>query len=62
MTPARCPRCGKPGGLPIVYGMPGADTMEREDVVLGGCVVSGEDPDTACKYCGHRWRRITIDR
>lgn len=54
----KCPSCGAPG-IRIVYGMPGAELFEaadRGEVVLGGCVIGGDDPDLACPQ-GHRWRR-----
>jgi hypothetical protein len=53
-----CTICGEPG-VPIVYGMPPAElgeAEERGEFVLGGCVVTGEDPDHRCSYCGHEWR------
>lgn len=40
--------------VPIVYGLPGWDLAEAEkngEVVLGGCVVSGNDPEWACPNC-----------
>lgn len=54
----KCPVCGAPG-VRIVYGMPGGELFEaanRGEVVLGGCVIGGDDPDFACRE-GHRWRR-----
>ena len=52
-----CTICGEPG-VPIVYGMAPAElgeAEERGEIVLGGCVVTGEDPDHRCSYCGHEW-------
>jgi len=53
-----CPRCRSNRVLPIIYGLPGSELAEREaagEVVLGGCVLSGDDPRQACVDCGHSW-------
>ena len=59
MTERRiCPKCGSTSIAPIVYGLPGPKLMEesREGrVVLGGCVITDEDPTHACLDCGSRW-------
>jgi len=55
-----CPKCGSDSVLLIVYGLPGPDLMEEGRagrVVLGGCVITGEDPTHACRECGVRWGR-----
>lgn len=48
-----CPVCKKKDEvIPIVYGLPTQKTMkkaEKEEVMLGGCVVSGCDPQWFCK-------------
>ena len=54
-----CPKCGSEQVLPIAYGEPGPEMWEmarRGEIVLGGCVTSGNDPQWSCKACGHRWR------
>jgi len=41
--------------IPIVFGYPMPETFEaadRGDVILGGCVVWGEDPTHRCSACG----------
>ena len=45
-----CPQCFH-GLKKIVYGMiaPGPDT---EDVILGGCLIMGDDPSIGCSNCG----------
>jgi hypothetical protein len=51
-----CPQCGSQELIPIVYGMPGSDRMaaaERNEIALGGCVVSDHDPTHRCSSCGH---------
>ncbi len=53
-----CPECKSKSIAPIVYGLPGPKLMEesrRGDVVLGGCVVTDDDPIQACRDCGYRW-------
>lgn len=45
-----CPRCGA-RTVPILRGYPTAEGFamaERGEVVLGGCVVMGDDPTHAC--------------
>ena len=54
----RCPECEGTDVVPIVYGFPGpdlADAQNRGEVELGGCVVTGADPEWRCKVCGHSW-------
>ena len=50
-----CDSCGKPlKVVPIVYGYPLPETFEaadRGEVVLGGCIVSDDDPPYACASC-----------
>src|SRR5436305_11464228 len=41
------PRGGRPGLVPLVMGLPPAETVERAkrgEVILGGCIVSGFEP------------------
>src|SRR5262245_25742174 len=51
---ALCPACG--GRLvPILYGLPspeGFDAAERGEVALGGCTVTGNNPQLRCASCG----------
>ncbi len=45
-----CPVCGETG-VPIVYGYPSGivwAAAERGLVVLGGCVIYGDDPSWRC--------------
>ncbi len=54
-----CPECGSHDVVPIIYGLPGPDLEARAimgEVMLGGCVVFGSDPDLGCKSCGANWR------
>ena len=52
-----CPACGGKL-LPILYGLPsgeGFQMAERGEVVLGGCIVGGDDPQFACAKCRERY-------
>ena len=54
-----CPKCGSSDVIPIVFGYPTVETgeaAERGELALGGCCVGDNDPDCACKACGHQWR------
>ena len=57
----QCPVCGQRAGAQIFYGMPAPDCGElmkaEEDglIVLGGCVIYGDDPKWRCTKCGHGW-------
>jgi hypothetical protein len=55
-----CPHCHEQiMRVPIVYGLPTAELGEegaRGEVVLGGCVVSANDPEWACPKCRHPLR------
>lgn len=53
-----CPRC-RGRLVPIVYGMPAADLVEkaiRGELSIGGCVVIDDPPDRVCSKCGLEWR------
>ncbi len=53
----RCPEC-EHAVVPVMFGMPGPEMVEEEqrgEIVLGGCVVDGDDPVWACSACGQRW-------
>jgi hypothetical protein len=58
MTPQACPKCSSDQVVAIVYGMPTPEAFkaaERGAIALGGCVVSGHDPQWRCRRCGHEW-------
>ena len=64
--PSECPSCRSTRVARIQYGLPHF-TRELEEelasgkVVLGGCVVFGDDPSWQCLACGHRWRELELD-
>lgn len=52
----RCPRCGVPDPLPLVFGMPVVELGEaaaRGEIALGGCLVPPDPrPEWQCRGCG----------
>ncbi len=54
----RCPTCRSTKVVPIVFGLPDDETVQRAragEIVLGGCVVTGDDPHWHCSKCGYEW-------
>ena len=53
----KCPYCGSPNYIPIVYGFPTSEAFEKADrgeLILAGCCIFEENPPThSCKNC-HR--------
>jgi hypothetical protein len=50
-----CRVCGSEEILPVVYGLPTPETVARAamgEVLLGGCVIMGEQPGWRCSQCG----------
>ena len=50
-----CPACGGRGLVPILWGLPSGDVFDdvrRGRIAIGGCIVSGDDPDRYCIECG----------
>ena len=50
-----CPSCGASKVLRIVYGLPDQELAEEArlgKVALGGCVITGENPEWRCAKCG----------
>lgn len=62
-TPPSCPKC-KGKLIPIAYGYP-SEEMFREAqegrIALGGCIISGNNPEWRCNACGHEFRSIDWD-
>lgn len=53
-----CPKCKSKDVVEILYGMPSYEAIEayeRKEVILGGCLVTDNDPDYGCLCCNHRW-------
>lgn len=56
-----CPKCKQNTGVNIEYGFPGieqAEQAERQEIVLGGCVLEENQPDRHCLSCGSEWRIV----
>jgi hypothetical protein len=53
----RCPECGSENVKKIAYGLPAPDVHWPDDVVMGGCCITGNDPTRHCGECGHEWGR-----
>jgi hypothetical protein len=46
--------------VPIVYGLPGSELQRDSEnglVSLGGCVVTGNDPELECLGCEEKFMR-----
>lgn len=55
-----CPICGWKT-LPILYGYPTQDMFDRDDIVLGGCIIDPMYPDRSCSNCdwqGQGWSML----
>ena len=55
--PGKCLECGSRNVVDILYGYPinSPDLMEKikqGKIVLGGCVITGNDPAWKCTECG----------
>src|SRR5688500_16953006 len=58
VEPSECPICESRGVVRIAYGLPSREMIEsakKGEIVLGGCVVSGNDPQWRCTACRHEW-------
>ncbi|MEU2349880.1 hypothetical protein [Modestobacter sp. NPDC049651] len=53
-----CPSCGREESVPLLWGLPGPEAMELAErglVVLGGCMLTPDEPTLACRACGAHW-------
>ncbi len=55
--PKECPKCKSRKVMGILYGMPDRSYKIPDDVYLGGCCVTGRDPDWHCDGCSWEWGR-----
>lgn len=56
----KCPACGEANTARIMYGLPSFDqelgeSLSTGEVVLGGCVLSPDNPKWHCNLCHHEW-------
>jgi hypothetical protein len=61
VPPTHCPQCGSSNLAKVVYGEPVPSAVLEADiragrVVLGGCIVTGEQPTDHCRDCGKEFR------
>ena len=57
---SECPKCGGTDIAIILWGFPPNSEFLKEEVkkkkiVLGGCIVSKNDPELECNDCGWRY-------
>jgi len=59
-----CPKCNSSSVATIFWGYPAdmdslKEALEKKEIVLGGCVVTDDDPKLECNNCNYRWRKTT---
>jgi primosomal protein N' len=64
--PDKCPNCGSDKIADILYGLPAFSPslekmIEDQEIVLGGCCVSDEDPTWKCTACKTNIYKLKID-
>lgn len=53
-----CPTCGSRDVIPIMYGLPTDEALQRArrgELTLGGCIVDNQNPVWHCRKCGAAW-------
>jgi len=55
-----CPKCNSSSIAEIFWGYPAdmdslKEALEKKEIVLGGCIVTENDPKWECNGCNHRW-------
>ena len=64
MSQPTCPACASPM-IQILFGMPTPEAFEaaeRGEIILGGCCVTGSDPEWQCPKCGATRPEAAADR
>lgn len=59
----KCPKCESRKVVPIMYGYPSLETIEayeKEKVILGGCIISDDQPDYGCLEYDFRWSKAAL--
>jgi hypothetical protein len=58
--PKKCPKCKSTEDVILIqYGYPSKRMIEDREcgkIILGGCIVSPENPDWYCKKCDYKWK------
>lgn len=55
-----CPKCSSHDVARIFWGHPMESEcffkkVKEKEIVLGGCIVTDDDPEWECTVCNHRW-------
>jgi hypothetical protein len=53
-----CPSCADREPQRIAYGYPNPEmweSVDRGEIILGGCEISVTSPSWHCRRCGHEW-------
>jgi hypothetical protein len=55
-----CPNCDKSSISEIFWGYPAdidsmKESLDKKEIVLGGCLVTDNDPKYECNDCNHQW-------
>ena len=65
---SNCPSCNSKDVARIFWGEPADSEMifkkiKEKKIVLGGCIVTDNDPEWECNSCHHRWgQRYDCDK
>jgi hypothetical protein len=64
--PKKCPACGSEKIAEILYGLPAfSERLQKmladNEIVLGGCCITGDDPVWRCVDCKADINRLDID-
>lgn len=54
----KCPKCESKEVIPIAYGYPTEELLERagrDEVTIGGCCIAPDQPEWYCKVCEHEF-------
>ena len=56
----RCPECDSSSVAEILWGYLAncdklKDALDKKEIVLGGCLVTENDPKWECNNCHHQW-------
>jgi len=56
----KCPNCQSTNHAEILWGLVAdiraiEEELDKKEIVLGGCVVTGDDPKWECNECLTRW-------
>ena len=61
----KCPNCKSTNHAEILCGLPAdireiEEQLERKEIVLGGCIVTNNNPKWECNDCGTRYNTSVI--